>query len=133
MPIRRIELIIENVQPGFLICDESTRKKAEEIKFSGSILLYEKLIETKENKEALDFVREKALDADLLYVLFTSGSTGVPKGVAGYHRGVIDYIESLSEVLGFSENTVFGNQTPLYLNACMKEVYPKAVYWGGIY
>ena len=79
-------------------------------------------------EEVLAKIREGALDIDPIYVLFTSGSTGVPKGVVGYHRGVIDYIESLSEVLGFNESTVFGNQTPLYLDACMKEIYPTLKY-----
>lgn len=133
MPVRRMELIIENVQPEVMICDESTRKKAQEIAFSGRILSYEELIKTKENKEALASIREKALDTDLLYVLFTSGSTGIPKGVAGYHRAVIDYIENLSDVLDFSEHTVFGNQTPLYLDACMKEVYPTMKYGATTY
>ena len=48
----------------------------------------------------------------------------MPKGVAACHRSVIDYIEQLSRVLGFSRETVFGNQTPLYFDACLKELYP---------
>ena len=37
---------------------------------------------------------------------------------------VIDYIESFSEVLGANENTIFRNQTPLYVDASLKEIYP---------
>ena len=37
---------------------------------------------------------------------------------------MIDYVEQLSEVLGFDEDTVFGNQSPLYFDACLKELYP---------
>jgi non-ribosomal peptide synthetase component F len=33
-------------------------------------------------------------------------------------------VAQLSEVLGFNEDTVFGNQTPLYFDACLKEIYP---------
>lgn len=61
---------------------------------------------------------------DPIYIVFTSGSTGVPKGVVACHRSVIDYIENLSEVLCFNENTRFANQTPLYFDACLKELYP---------
>ncbi|HAW15302.1 MAG TPA: AMP-dependent synthetase, partial [Clostridiales bacterium] len=39
-------------------------------------------------------------------------------------RSVIDYIEDLSEVLGFNEDTRFGNQSPFYFDACLKEIYP---------
>jgi len=57
-------------------------------------------------------------------VVFTSGSTGVPKGVAACHRSVIDYTESLCEAIGFDRDTVFGNQTPLYFDAPLKEIMP---------
>lgn len=40
------------------------------------------------------------------------------------HRSVIDYIENLSDVLEFNEETRFANQTPLYFDACLKELYP---------
>ncbi len=69
-------------------------------------------------------VRERQIDTDPIYIVFTSGSTGVPKGVVACHRSVIDYIEQLSEVLGFSEETRFANQSPLYFDACLKELYP---------
>lgn len=124
MPRRRIELILENTQARYMLYDDSTREKAAELDFSGMLLSYEESIGQQADSELLEEIRRQALDVDPIYILFTSGSTGIPKGVLGYHRGVIDYIETLSEVLAFDENTIFGNQTPLYVDACMKEVYP---------
>ncbi len=124
MPRRRIELILENTQANYLIYDDSTQQRAEELGFPGAMISYQDCLQTEIDDQALSWIREQALDVDPIYVLFTSGSTGVPKGVVGHHRGVIDYIESLSETLGFGEETIFGNQTPLYLDACMKEIYP---------
>ena len=128
MPRRRMQLILENTDANYLIYDESTKDKIAALGFEGTALPYETCSKTEMDEEVLAKIREGALDIDAIYVLFTSGSTGVPKGVVGYHRGVIDYIESLSEVLGFNESTVFGNQTPLYLDACMKEIYPTLKY-----
>ena len=128
MPRRRIELILENTKAKYLIYDESTCDKVSELDFSGRSFSYEECISFPLDHEKLARIRENSLDEDPIYVLFTSGSTGIPKGVVGHHRGVIDYIESLTEALPFSKDTVFGNQTPLYLDACMKEIYPTLKY-----
>lgn len=124
MPQSRIDLILENCQPEWIICDANTKKKAEEFKYQGKICLYDEITGTEEDTELLAGIRDKALDIDPIYIVFTSGSTGVPKGVAACHRSVIDYIEQLSETLQFNEDTVFANQTPLYFDACLKEIYP---------
>lgn len=124
MPQSRIDLILENCKAELIICDEKTREKAKTFRFDGELCLYDEIAETPEDGEALAEIRRKALDVDPIYIVFTSGSTGVPKGVAACHRSVIDYIEQLSETLGFNENTVFANQTPLYFDACLKEIYP---------
>lgn len=124
MPHMRIELILQNVGAQIMICDHNTAKIAAKLKFSGRVLFYDEICKTMVNKEALSKIHDDALDTDIIYIVFTSGSTGVPKGVTGCHHSVIDYTEQLSEVLKFGEDTVFGNQAPLYFDACMKEIYP---------
>lgn len=124
MPAHRIGLIFGALNPRVVICDEKTVDNTASLGFNGEVLLYRDICRTPEDTEALAKIRRNALDIDPIYIVFTSGSTGVPKGVAACHRSVIDYIETLSEALGFSRDTVFGNQTPLYFDACLKELYP---------
>lgn len=42
---------------------------------------------------------------DLIYILYTSGSTGVPKGVAVSHGNVANYMHAISQRLGLHEVT----------------------------
>lgn len=44
---------------------------------------------------------------DLAYVVFTSGSTGRPKGVAVEHRGLTNYVASMTEDLGIQPESSF--------------------------
>lgn len=124
MPQHRIELILQTLQPQAMICDETTAAAAEKLPFSGKLYLYREIAGAAEDEAALREIRRRQIDTDPIYIVFTSGSTGVPKGVAACHRSVLDYIENLSAVLEFNEDTVFGNQTPLYFDACLKELYP---------
>ena len=124
MPKHRVALIFQNLKPRAVICDEKTKAMLGEFSYEGDAFLYQEMTGTPVDEERLWDIRRKALDVDPLYIVFTSGSTGVPKGVAACHRSVIDYIENLSDVLEFNRETVFGNQTPLYFDACLKELYP---------
>ncbi len=124
MPRFRVELILKQLGARFILCDEKTRALAEELRGEATLLSYTETAASPVDQAALAAVREGALDTDPIYIVFTSGSTGVPKGVAACHRSVLDYIEQLSDVLGFGPDTVFGNQTPLYFDACLKELYP---------
>ena len=133
MPRHRIELIFQTLKPGAIICDDATRPLVDEFDYNGKIYLYDEICNTPINDEALFQIRDHQIDTDPIYIVFTSGSTGVPKGVMACHRSVIDYIEHLSEVLKFNEDTVFGNQTPLYFDACLKEVYPTLKYGATTY
>lgn len=123
MPKMRIELIFKTLNPRVMICDKDTFSKAQEMSFPGEILVYEEF-GNEADTDALARIRDKQIDTDPIYVVFTSGSTGVPKGVVACHRSVIDYIEQLSVVLKADRDTVFGNQSPFSFDACLKEIYP---------
>ena len=128
MPRHRIELIFKTLEPGALICDETTKELAAELNYQGQIFSYDSLAFGEADDAALQEIRSHQLDIDPIYIVFTSGSTGVPKGVMACHRSVIDYIEHLCDVLKFDEDSVFGNQTPLYFDAYLKEVIPTLKY-----
>ena len=133
MPEARLDAIMAITKAKLMIVDEHTREKANSLGFRGDICSYEEALSRQANDELLLDISHKAKETDTIYLVFTSGSTGVPKGVVASHRNVIDYIEGLGKVLGCDEDTVFGNQAPLYLDASLKDVYTTLKYGAATY
>ena len=133
MPPYRIKQILASLEPGALICDEKTEDLAKDLACERHVVSYDQAAFGVIREEDLALIRQRQLDIDPIYVVFTSGSTGVPKGVVGCHRSVIDYIEELAPVLKCDEETVFGNQTPLFFDACLKEILPTMKYGACMY
>ena len=123
MPEARMRAILDNLKPRALIADAKNLKRAEGLGVERT-LLYDEAAGGEISPDLLARVRRHQCDTDPIYVVFTSGSTGVPKGVVACHRSVIDYTDSLTDALGFSGETVFANQTPLYFDAPLKELMP---------
>lgn len=67
--------------------------------------------------------QKQLIDSDPAYAIFTSGSTGIPKGVLVSHRSVINFTEWWCETFEFNSEEVFGNQTPFYFDASVKDIY----------
>ncbi len=124
MPLKRMESILAQTGARAVLVDAKGEKIMASVSFSGELLSVPALSESVENQAALNRVRATQLDTDPIYIVFTSGSTGVPKGIVACHRSVIDYVEALSDALGFSEYSVFANQTPLFFDAPLKELMP---------
>lgn len=133
IPKERIDHIFSTLTPSCVICSKETEETLKKFYSRSSIYLFEEISTYAVDEQQLKSVRDKMIDTDPLYIVYTSGSTGAPKGVIASHRSVIDYIDQLSDILDVSEETIFGNQTPLYLDACLKEVYTTLKHGGSTY
>ena len=122
MPAYRLGMILSRLKPRCIICDEDSRETARSLSPDSETVLFTDLFAADINDEALSAVRRSMIDTDPAYIVFTSGSTGVPKGVTGCHRALIDYANALCPVIGSSEDSIFAMQVPLYVDACMKEI-----------
>lgn len=123
MPAKRVEKILEILEPEMLITTSNLKSTFANYSFQGEYLLIEEIDESDTRNEDVDIARRKSIDTDLLYVLFTSGSTGVPKGVTITHRSVMDYIDWVTENFHITQKDVFGNQAPFYFDNSILDIY----------
>lgn len=119
-PKVRIESIINTLNSKYVIAKSDSAKKLENL--SCEIISPESLFENNGTK-ATSVVH---IDTDPLYIMFTSGSTGVPKGVIVNHRSVIDFIDQFTTLFGFSCEDVIGNQAPWDFDVSVKDIFSAA-------
>ncbi len=135
LPKQRIDLIIETLNPVLMLSATKRKLTVENvIPFSetpaGSKNYDEQESLLEEEVLALKKVRRTGIDTDPLYAIFTSGTTGVPKGVLVAHRSVLDLVNRFTEVFPFPEYPIFGNQAPFDFDVSVKDIY-NALFMGG--
>lgn len=123
LPAERLQIIFDLLRPAAILCDESTRAGVEAAGYPCPVLTYEQLVQTEIDAPKLAAIRAQASVWDVLSILFTSGSTGVPKGVAQSQYSYLTYTDSNAERFGFTQQDVFGNQSPFFYANSITDLY----------
>lgn len=126
LPVFRLKQIQKVLQAEYVIVDSQHAKLTAELFPARAILMMDDLQKESIDLERLRFVRSRMIDTDPLYVNFTSGSTGVPKGVVVSHRSVINFIDVFTDTFQFSSTDIFGNQAPFDFDVSVKDIYTSA-------
>ncbi|MDE6155039.1 MAG: AMP-binding protein, partial [Eubacterium sp.] len=123
LPQSRIEQILTVLNSKVIITDEANSELAGIVANGSEILYVDQLLKSDISQKMLDNIREQALDLDPLYANFTSGSTGVPKGVLVSHKSVIDFIDIFDETFSITEQDIIANQAPFDFDVSVKDIY----------
>ena len=123
MPQARIERILRILDAEAIITDKKHEQDIQKLDLKFSPIYIEDIYTRTINNLMIECIQNRIIDTDVLYILFTSGSTGDPKGVIISHRNVITYMEWSGKVFGFDSNTVFGSQTPFYFSMSVLDIF----------
>lgn len=125
LPKVRIESILRTLHAGWLISD-----RADSAKVPDPLKVYPLAALLLPQKETgMDRVAQRCgeiCDIDPLYIMFTSGSTGVPKGIVASHRSVVDFITCFTDLFYIDERDVIGNQAPWDFDVSVKDIFSSA-------
>lgn len=123
-PIERAERIISKSQPLCVVTDMKNVERVSCFMLNREgIILIEDLLKGVCNDNLIDNIISRVIDNDPAYLLFTSGSTGMPKGVTVPHRAITDYIQWSIENFELNEDTVLASQAPFHFDASMPDIY----------
>ncbi len=122
-PVQRLNQILDTLDAKYVITGKKEAEASEQLGYTENCFIYEEICGTEIREEALTRIRSQMLDINPLYAVFTSGSTGVPKGVLVSHRSVIDFIEHFTEIFEINGEDVIGNQAPFDFDVSVKDIY----------
>lgn len=122
-PAQRLAAITSNIKPFAIITDKKNAPKIANCTNGATLLFIEDILANDTCHPRSHFA--ELIDVDPAYIINTSGSTGIPKGVTVAHRSVIDYIEWLKNEPFFktTPDDVIGNQSPFYFDKSIFDIY----------
>lgn len=123
LPIVRLAQVQSVLEAEYIVTEKKYLDIARELVPEKRILLIDDLKKHDIDDATLESIRNKAVDTDPIYANFTSGSTGIPKGVVVSHRSVIDFINVFTDTFSFEESDRIGNQAPFDFDVSVKDIY----------
>ncbi len=123
LPTERINMILATLNAKVVIKEET--KSLAWLPDGVEAINAEELCKTstEEQQKQVEKRIQNICDIDPLYIMFTSGSTGIPKGVVVNHRSVIDFIDYFVELFHITETDVIGNQAPWDFDVSVKDIF----------
>ena len=123
LPDSRLETIASVLEPKIIVTVPELLERARRLFDGVRLVTVDELDNAQSDGVVLDKIRSRMTDTDPLYINFTSGSTGVPKGIAVAHRSVIDFIGCFTKLFSIDETDVIANQAPFDFDVSVKDIY----------
>jgi D-alanine--poly(phosphoribitol) ligase subunit 1 len=127
-PIERLRKILSTCLPKLLVAERGFLQRAEAVLSEAGVLAQEKesgklaaLVE-KFDDNNLPQTRDIA-GSNAAYIMFTSGSTGFPKGAVMSHANVLNLIKWGQATYSLTPDDVMTNVNPLYFDNSVFDLY----------
>ncbi|KAJ5780658.1 AMP-dependent synthetase/ligase [Penicillium paradoxum] len=104
-PNARLQSIIQLAQPQALVCAVTTRDRASILGDAPVLQLDDRLLKITTTEKDQIFELPVVSPTDIVYISFTSGTTGQPKGACISHANVRSAVHHQGKALGFNKDS----------------------------
>jgi amino acid adenylation domain-containing protein len=126
LPPKRLAFMLQDAQPTVLLTQQHLKNS--EIHHQHTVYLdtdWQKLARESEVNP-----KSEVNSTHLIYVMFTSGSTGYPKGVAVEHKQLVNYVHSIQEILNLPAGASFATVSTLAADLGNTVIFSSLCYGG---
>lgn len=123
-PKERLKKIFSTAQPKLLISDHKPNENIQEtVQETQTSLYYLQEENLRDYDEQNLHATHEITGSNPAYIMFTSGSTGIPKGVLISHSNIISLIDWSSNTYNIRPDDVFTQVSPIYFDNSVFDFY----------
>lgn len=120
LPPVRLNYLLRDARMPFLLMGEGVNRDIAD--YVGEVLWYER-VQVQLHEEQISNLFVPVQVDNLAYVVYTSGSTGHPKGIESTHGGVVNYLHFLHKTYNLSSDMVVQQLPPLSFDASVRDIF----------
>ncbi|ALF56357.1 non-ribosomal peptide synthetase [Nostoc piscinale CENA21] len=125
LPIERQQLMLQQAQAKYLLYIDNQQQEEQEIWQSLTVIYVNKdtglAISSLESSQTIPLPEISGDNA--AYIFFTSGTTGVPKGVLGCHKGLAHFISWQRQTFGINQKDRIAQLTGLSFDVVLRDIF----------